>query len=130
MARRRRPAPTALHRRRRVLVALLALNLVELGGALLVGPGFWIGFTVTLALLLADLAYLRHRAVLAARQRARQRRRLAWIAAEQAAVRRQQERRAAARRLAIRQAAADRENARRRRAEYMERYGPRAAPGP
>ena len=44
---RRRPMPTALHRRRRVLVALIGLNLVEVAGALLVGPGFWIGFTVS-----------------------------------------------------------------------------------
>jgi hypothetical protein len=120
---RRRRAPTALHRRRRVLLALLLLNLVELVGALLVGPGFWIGFGVSFVTLLAYLAYLRNRAVLARRRRTARRRKLAWIAAEQAAVRRQQARRAAQRRAAVRQAAAEREAAGRRpAAEYVQRY--------
>ena len=64
----RRPI-TALQRRRRVFLALVLLNLVELAGVVLVGPGFWIGFAVTFALLLADLAYLRHRAVVTERLR-------------------------------------------------------------
>lgn len=120
---RRRPMPTALHRRRRVLVALIGLNLVEVAGALLVGPGFWIGFTVSFTVLLADLAYLRHRAVVTGRRRASVRRRLAWIAAEQAAVRQQQARRAAQRRAAVRQAAAERELSRRAAPqEYVEHY--------
>jgi hypothetical protein len=115
--------PTALHRRRRVLLALIALNVVEALGALLVGPGFWIGFTVSFTVLLADLAYLRHRAVLAARRRAVRHRKLAWIAAEQAAVRQQQARRAAERRTATRTLLAEREAARRRApAEYFERW--------
>ncbi len=59
---RRRPQPTAVHRRRRVLVALVLLNLVELAGVFLVGPGFWIGFSVSFTVLLADLVYLRRRA--------------------------------------------------------------------
>jgi hypothetical protein len=115
--------PTALHRRRRVLLALIALNLVEALGALLVGPGFWIGFTVSFTVLLADLVYLRHRAVVAARRRAVRRRKLAWIAAEQAAVRQQQARRAADRRAAARTVLAQREATRRRAAaEYLERW--------
>src|SRR5262249_36747953 len=127
--RRRRPVPTALHRRRRVLVALVGLNLVELAGAILVSPGFWTGFAVSFVVLLADLAYLRHRAVLASRRRAAQRRRLAWIAAEQAAVRRQQARRAAERRAAMRVAAAQRETARRRAPTgYVERYARSSGP--
>jgi hypothetical protein len=130
---RRRALPTALHRRRRVLVALIALNLVELGGVLLVGPGFWIGFSVSFTVLLADLVYLRRRAVVAARRRRARQRRLAWIAAEQAAVRRQQARRAAQRRAAVRHAAAERESARReaarRSVEVVERYARRATPG-
>ncbi len=127
--RRRRAAPTALHRRRRVLLALVALNLVELTGAILVGPGFWVGFIVSFGVLLADLIYLRHRAVVAARRHAAQRRRRAWIAAEQAAVRRQQARRAAERRSAHRVAAAARETTRRRApTEYVERYARPAAP--
>ena len=87
--RRPRPGPTALHRRRRVFVALVVLNLVELAGVFLVGPGFWIGFSVSFTVLLADLVYLRRRAVLSARRGRAVRRRQAWIAAQQAAVRRE-----------------------------------------
>jgi hypothetical protein len=102
---------------------LVLFNLVEALGALLVGPGFWVGFTVSFAVLLADLVYLRHRAVLAARRRAMRRRKLAWIAAEQAAVRQQQARRAAQRRAATRTLRAEREAARRRAlTEYLERW--------
>jgi hypothetical protein len=123
--------PTALHRRRRVLVALVGLNLVELAGVLLVGPGFWIGFSVSFTVLLADLVYLRRRAVVAARRRQAQRRRLAWIAAEQAAVRREHERRAQEREVALRRHAADRLGARREAArqarDYVERYTPRSS---
>ncbi len=93
--RRRRRVSTAMHRRRRVLVALVLLNLVELAGVVLVGPGFWIGFSVSFSVLLADLVYLRGRAVVAARRRRVLRRRQAWIAAQQAAVRREHDRRAA-----------------------------------
>jgi hypothetical protein len=131
---RRRPVPTALHRRRRVLVSLALLNLVELAGVLLVGPGFWIGFAVTFTALLADLVYLRHRAVVTARRRRAGQRRLAWIATEQAAVRREHDRRAAQREAAIRRLTAERDLARREAArlarDYVERYTPRSAPGP
>lgn len=130
---RRRPMPTALHRRRRVLVSLALLNLVELAGVLLVGPGFWIGFAVTFTALLADLVYLRHRAVVTARRRRASQRRLAWIATEQAAVRREHDRRAARREAAIRRLTAERDQARREAArlarDYVERYTPRSAPG-
>jgi hypothetical protein len=133
----RRPAPsgrplaTALHRRRRVLVALVLLNLVELAGVLLVGPGFWIGFSVAFTVLLADLIYLRRRAVVAARRRRARQRRLAWVAAEQAAVRREHDRRALARESALRRFAIEREHARREAArqsrDYVERYTPRSS---
>jgi hypothetical protein len=93
----RRSPPTALHRRRRVFVALVLLNLVELAGVVLVGPGFWIGFSVAFVVLLAYLVYLRRTAVAAARRRRLERRRAAWIAAQQAAIRREHERRAAER---------------------------------
>jgi hypothetical protein len=131
---RRRPVPTALHRRRRVLVSLALLNLVELAGGLLVGPGFWIGFSVTFTALLADLVYLRRRALVTARHRRARQRRLAWIAHEQAAVRREHDRRAAQRETAIRRLTAERDQARREAArlarDYVERYTPRSAPGP
>jgi len=118
--------PTALHRRRRVLVALVGLNLVELAGVLLVGPGFWIGFSVSFTVLLADLVYLRQRALASARLRRLKLRRARWIAQEQAAVRREHDRRAASRAAAVRQALAERDDARRaalrQSSSYTERY--------
>ena len=103
----RRPAPRrigpsrAVYRRRRVLAALVLLNVVEMVGVVLVGPGFWISGALSGAMLLAYLVHLRNRALVE-----RQRRRLeasyaAWIAAKQAAIRREQARRAAARREAL-----------------------------
>jgi hypothetical protein len=122
---------TSLQRRRRVFLALVLLNLVELLGVALVGPGFWIGFSVSFAVLLADLVYLRRRAVATARIRQAALRRARWVAAEQAAVRREHDRRAAARIAALRRIAAEREDARRgyARGEYVERYTPRTLPG-
>jgi hypothetical protein len=108
-----------------VLVALVLLNLVELAGVFLVGPGFWIGFSVSFTVLLADLVYLRRRAVVAARRRRTLRRRQAWIAAQQAAVRREHERRAAQRDVAARVATASRRGALR---EFTEHYTRRALP--
>jgi hypothetical protein len=124
--RRRRPAPTALHRRRRVFVALILLNLVELAGVLLVGPGFWIGFSVAFVVLLADVVYLRRRAVAVARRRRALRRQQAWITAQQAAIRREHERRAAQRAASARQVADARRDARRLAIPRTERYPRRA----
>ena len=70
-AARRRHTP-AVYRRRRVFAALVLLNVVELVGVLLVGPGFWIGFAVTGTLLGVYLVHLRNRA-LADRRRRRDR---------------------------------------------------------
>jgi hypothetical protein len=123
---RRTPAAAALYRRRRVFLALVLLNVAELAGVFLVGPGFWTGFAVSFAVLLADLIYLRRQAVLARRRRTADRRRETWVAAEQAAVRREHDRRAAERKEAARRAAAEREAARRdaaqRAADHVERY--------
>jgi hypothetical protein len=123
-----RRAPTAVHRRRRVLSALVLLNLVELGGVALVGPGFWAGFAVTFTLLTVYVVHLRNRALATARVRRAEARRAAWVAAQQAAVRREHARRAAVRREAARRAAAEREAARReavrQATDYVERYGP------
>lgn len=125
--RRRRPVPTALHRRRRVFLALVLLNLVELTGVLLVGPGFWIGFSVSFTVFVAYVIYLRRQVLRAERIRRARRRRMAWIAAQQAAVRREHIRRAAERQAAARRIAAAREAARRQALEgYVERYTPRA----
>jgi len=122
-----RPRPTALHRRRRVFLALILLNLIELAGVFLVGPGFWVGFSVSFTVLLADLVYLRQRAVAADRVRRARQRRARWIAQEQAAVRREHDRRAASRAAAVRQALAERDDARRaarrQSSPYTERYG-------
>jgi len=105
--------PTALHRRRRVFLALVLLNLVELAGVFLVGPGFWIGFSVTGTLLGVYLVHLRNRALADRRRRRIQAHEAAWLAARQAEVRREQARRAAARREAQHRLAAQREAVRR-----------------
>ena len=108
----RRHTP-AVVRRRRVFAALLLLNVIELIGVLTVGPGFWIGFAVTAALLAVDLVHLRNRALADRRRRRVEAREAAWLAARQAEVRREQARRAAARREAQRRLAAQREAVRR-----------------
>jgi hypothetical protein len=116
---RRRPPPKrrhhtpAVYRRRRVLAALLLLNFVELIGVIVVSPGFWIGFSVTAALLVVYVVHLRGRALAGRRRRRAQAREAAWLAARQAEVRREQARRAAARREAQRRLAAQREAVRR-----------------
>ncbi|GAA1562220.1 hypothetical protein GCM10009827_099650 [Dactylosporangium maewongense] len=114
-ARRRRPhrAPRAMYRRRRVLLALVLLNLVELGGVALVSTGFWVGFAVTGALLVAYVAHLRTRALAEQRRRRREAQYAAWIARRQAQVRREQLRRAAQRREAVAAQLAERDRARR-----------------
>ncbi|MBM2622247.1 hypothetical protein JIG36_42770 [Actinoplanes sp. LDG1-06] len=113
----RRPPPRrhtpAVVRRRRVFAALLLLNFIELIGVLAVGPGFWIGFAVTGALLAFDLVHLRNRALADRRRRRIEAREAAWLAARQAEVRRAQARRAAQRREKQKQLAAQREAARR-----------------
>ncbi|AEV88688.1 hypothetical protein ACWT_7677 [Actinoplanes sp. SE50] len=108
----RRGAP-AVVRRRRVFAALILLNAIELVGVLAVGPGFWISFAVTGALLGLYLVHLRNRAVVDRRRRRVQAREAAWVAARQAEVRREQARRAAARREAQRRLAAQKEAVRR-----------------
>ena len=113
----RRPAvprhtPSVI-RRRRVLAALLLLNVIELIGVFTVGPGFWIGSAVTGTLLAVYLVHLRSRALADRRRRRIEAREAAWLAARQAEVRREQERRAAARREAQRRMAAQKEAVRR-----------------
>jgi hypothetical protein len=114
---RRRPPPErhtpAIYRRRRVLAALLLLNFVELIGVVLVSPGFWISFLVTVTLLVAYVVHLRNRAVAGRRRRRAEAREAAWLAARQAEVRREQARRAAIRRENQRRLAAQREVVRR-----------------
>ncbi|WP_432834778.1 divisome protein SepX/GlpR [Dactylosporangium sp. CA-092794] len=106
-------APRAMYRRRRVLLALVLLNLVEVCGITLVSPGFWVGFAVTGVLLVAYLAHLRTRALADRRRRREEARYAAWIARRQAQVRREQLRRAAARREALARQLAERDRARR-----------------
>ncbi|MGW0431487.1 divisome protein SepX/GlpR [Micromonospora sp. NPDC003197] len=102
-----------VYRRRRVFAALLLLNVVELIGVAVVGPGFWVGFLVTGTLLVAYVVHLRRRAIAERRRRRAQAREAAWLAVRQAEVRREQARRAAARREAQRRLAAQREVVRR-----------------
>jgi hypothetical protein len=108
----RRHTP-AVYRRRRVLAALLLLNLVELVGVVVVGPGFWISVSVTATLLGVYVVHLRNRALEERRRRRLEAREAAWLAARQAEVRREQARRAAARREHQRRLAAQREAVRR-----------------
>ncbi|HLL64237.1 MAG TPA: hypothetical protein VK453_00655 [Micromonosporaceae bacterium] len=111
--RRHERASRAVYRRRRVLLALVLLNVVELVGAVFVEPGFWIGTAVTGTLLVTYLVHLRNRALADARRRREDARYAAWVAARQAAVRREQARRAAARREAVLAQLAERDQARR-----------------
>ncbi|GAA4458136.1 divisome protein SepX/GlpR [Phytohabitans houttuyneae] len=115
-ARRRPPVrrhTPAIYRRRRVLAALFLLNLVELVGVIVVGPGFWISVTVTGTLLVVYVVHLRNRALEERRRRRHEAREAAWLAARQAEVRREQARRAALRREQQRRLAAQREAVRR-----------------
>jgi hypothetical protein len=99
----RKPKPgPSIYRRRRVLAALVLLNVVQLLGVALVGPGFWISLSVTFAMLVLYLRYLRGQALLMARRRRAEARQTAWLLEQQAQVRLAQERRAAARREAAR----------------------------
>jgi hypothetical protein len=113
----RRPArprySPAVYRRRRVLAALVLLNVVELVGVVAVAPGFWVGLAVTGTLLLAYVVHLRNLALADRRRKRAEARRRAWLAAQQAEVRREQDRRAAARRAAARRMAGQRESLRR-----------------
>jgi len=111
--RRRHRVSRAVYRRRRVLLALVLLNVAELGGVALVSPGFWVGLAATGTLLFAYLIHLRNRALRERRRRRAEARYAAWIAARQAAVRREQARRAAMRREALAAQLAERDRIRR-----------------
>jgi hypothetical protein len=131
---RRRPAartlPPAVYRRRRRLTALVLLNVIELVGVGLVGPGFWIGSAPSLLMLGYYLAYLRHRAVVERRERLAAARRAARIATRQAQLRREQAERLAARREALRRAAAARAAAQRESLRLSQRYLDGSVRGP
>jgi hypothetical protein len=111
-----------VYRRRRVLAALVLLNLSELGGVWLIGPGFWIGSAPSLSLLGAYLVHLRNRALAERRRRQTAARQAAWLAARQAELRREQARRQALRREAARRAAAARAAAQRESVRLSQRY--------
>jgi hypothetical protein len=117
----RRHTP-AVYRRRRVLAALVLLNISELCGVWLLGPGFWVGSGPSLFLLVAYFVHLRNRALSERRRRRVAARRAAWLAARQAELRREQARRAAARREALRRAAAARAAAQRESVRLSQRY--------
>jgi len=126
---RRRHTP-AIYRRRRVLLALVLLNISELCGVGLLGPGFWIGSAPSLFLLASYLVHLRNRALAERRRRREAARRAARIALRQAELRREQERRLAARREALRRAAAARAAAQRESVRLSQRYVDRTGRGP
>jgi hypothetical protein len=120
----------AIYRRRRVLLALVLLNISELGGVGLLGPGFWIGSAPSLCLLAAYVVHLRNRALTERRRRRAAAARAARIAQRQAELRREQARRLAARREALRRAAAARAAAQRESVRLSQRYVDRSARGP
>ncbi|MDT4989086.1 MAG: hypothetical protein QOI74_3180 [Micromonosporaceae bacterium] len=125
---RRLPHARAVYRRRRVFAALVLLNVVELVGVGLVGPGFWISAAVTGAMLAGYLVHLRNRALLEQRRHRAAARYAAWVAARQAAVRREQARRLAARRELLRQQLLEREQTRREAARSAARSAVRGRP--
>jgi hypothetical protein len=92
----------SVYRRRQVLAALVLLNLVQLLGVFVVGPGFWVSLTVTGAMLFLYLGHLRGEALHMARRRRAEARQAQWLARQQALVREAQRRRAEARREAAR----------------------------
>lgn len=104
---------SAVYRRRRLLAALILLNLVELAGVPLIGPGMWVAVAATLTLLATYLAHLRSRALRDRRLRRIRAQEAHWLAERQAAVRQAQARRSAARREAQRRLVAQREALRR-----------------
>lgn len=114
----RRCHAPAIYRRRRVLLALVLLNVSELCGVGLLGPGFWIGSAPSLVLLAAYLVHLRNRALLERRRR----RVAARLAARQDHLRRIAAARAAERREVLRRAAAARAAAQRESVRLSQRY--------
>lgn len=118
----RRQMSPAVYRRRRVLAALVLLNVSELCGVGLLGPGFWISSAPSLALLGAYLVHLRNRALRDQRRRREAVRRAVWLRARQEEVRLEQARRLAARREVLRRAAAARASAQRDAQRLSQRY--------
>jgi len=118
---RRRHTP-AIYRRRRVLAALVLLNVSELCGVGLLGPGFWIGSAPSLLLLGGYPVHLRNRALAERHHRRAAARRAAWFAARQAELRREAARRQALRREAARRAAAARLAASRESVQLSQRF--------
>jgi hypothetical protein len=121
----RRYAPF-VYRRRRVFAGLVILNLAELFGVVVAGPGFWSGFSVTAVLLAGYIVHLRNLAIADQRRQRAEAREAAWLAARQAEVRREQVRRATARRETQRRLAEQREAVRRAAQGYRP---PHTAPG-
>jgi hypothetical protein len=123
----RRAARSRLaHRRRRALLILFIVNVVEAVGAVRLAPAFWIPLSVTGFLLVAYVIHLRNRVLVEQRRRRAEARYAQWAAARQAAIRRQRAQRAAARRELLERHLAAREEA--RRAELRDRqYRSRAA---
>jgi hypothetical protein len=116
------PQSPAIYRRRRVLTALVMLNVIELIGVSTVSSGFWSGFAVTGLLLVWYVFHLRSAAIADARRRRAAARRAAEIAIMQAEIRAEQARRSATRREALRRAAAARSAAQREAVRLSQRY--------
>ncbi len=103
------------------------LNLVELSGVVVAGPGFWSGFSVTAVLLAGYVVHLRNVAIADRRRQRTEAREAAWLAARQAEVRREQARRVAERREMQRRLAEQREAVRRAAQGYRPPHAAAAA---
>jgi hypothetical protein len=111
-----------VYRRRRALLGLVLLNLVELVCMGTLSAVVWPALAVTGAMLVVYLVHLRNVAIADARRRRFEARRAAHVAEIQAAIRAEQARRLAARRESLRRAAAARAAAQRDAQRLSQRY--------
>jgi hypothetical protein len=118
---RRRPSK-AVYRRRRALLGLVLLNVVEMVCIGTVSVIAWPAAVVTGSMLVIYVVHLRKAAVADARRRRFEERRAAHVAQIQAAIREEQARRQAARRESLRRAAAARAAAQRDAQRLSQRY--------
>ncbi len=121
-AARSRAQNRALYRRRRALIGLLLLNLIEVVLVATIGGALWPAVAVTGIALLGYLVHLRNAALADARRRRFEARHAAYVARVQAEIRAEQARRLAARREALRRAAAARAAAQRDAQRLSQRY--------
>jgi hypothetical protein len=118
----RRRQSKVVYRRRRALLGLVLLNVVELVCVGTLSAIVWPALVVTGAMLAVYLVHLRNAAIADARLRRFEARRAAHVAEIQAAIRAEQARRIATRRESLRRAAAARAAAQRDAQRLSQRY--------